>query len=1057
MKKLSRSGLLALVAALVATGVAAVASARTVDDGASVTRFQHIDPESVGFAGWTPAIRNLDRKVTAIVKLSGQSVGEAQAEARKQGKTLSKADKARLREELKGRQNAMVQSLKRKGAEVLFTYQDAYNGVAARISLSQVAELQNAAGVESVHVARTIERDNTQSAQYIGAPDAWGDYDFTGDGVNVAVLDTGVDYTHANFGGPGTKEAFDANDGTVIEPGTFPTAKVVAGFDFVGDDYNASSSDPAVATPQPDPDPLDCHGHGSHVAGSAAGFGVLADGSMFSGPYDGSTHADNDFRIGPGIAPEASVMAYRVFGCAGSSSEDVIVAAINQAVADGADVINMSLGSGFGRTDEPSVEASDTASLAGTVVVAAAGNSGPSAYIVDAPGIASRAISAAALDAVPTFPGAVLSLPTGPITAINANDAELPSGSFPIYVLRNASGGVSLGCDPQEYLDQDVAGKIVVTVRGVCARVARAVFGQQAGAAAVVMINTSSGYPPFEGKITGNPDTGEEFEVTIPFLGVRGVLGPAPTDDGDNLVAADGTSTTLAPTTIVNPGFMGFASFSSGGPRNVDSAPKPDVTAPGVSVVSTGVGTGNDAATISGTSMATPMTAGVAALVTQAHPGWTSEAIKAAIMNTAENSSSLFVGYNSSRGGTGVVQPRRAVDTSVLATTTGGTGSLAYGYEQLSAAYSETLPLTLNNTGASDVTYELAAVFNGNPRGAEVSFSPRSITVPAGGAASVDVTLAFDAADVAALRSVSTFVQGWGGLDTVRGNVTATPTAGGTGLYELKVPFLVAPRGLSSITASEKAPYAKQGGFRTSSTTLTNAGIHAGTADVFAWGISDPDDVGPAGDGVDVRSVGVQVLPGEFLGGAETDRSLQFVINLHQRWSNAAVTEFDIPIDLQNDGRPDYFVIGVDFGAVTAGSFDGRVAAFIFDAAFNLVNAWVAENPMNGSTIILPTLASDIGLVPGENSTKFNYAAAAFGIVPEGPVDVTASASFRVDQPPVSSGDFFELDPGESATLDLAVDKGKNAGTPQLGWLVASIDDGNGAAQADEIPIGQLK
>ncbi len=113
------------------------------------------------------------------------------------------------------------------------------------------------------------------------------------------------------------------------------------------------------------------------------------------------------------------------------------------------------------------------------------------------------------------------------------------------------SGAVSLGCDPAEYVAANVTGKLVVTQRGTCARVARAVYGQKAGAAAVAMIDSSTAYPPFEGTITSNPDTGEVYTVTISFLGLRG-LASNPASDGGRLAAA--TSTTVGPSAqIPNP------------------------------------------------------------------------------------------------------------------------------------------------------------------------------------------------------------------------------------------------------------------------------------------------------------------------------------------------------------------------------------------------------------------------------------------------------------------------------------------------------------------------
>jgi minor extracellular serine protease Vpr len=1043
------------VATLVALAIGVGSAAAEVDEPSAAERFAHISGV-YNYSGFKPASADLDRRQSVIVEVRGEPVA-------KRGK-LSKEEKQRVRQELKNAQQPVKERIAALGGQVLFDYQDAYNGVAARIAAKDLAELASAPNVVAIHTSRVFERDNTAGVQYIEANDAWNDTGFTGEGVKVAVLDTGVDYTHANFGGPGTEEAFDNNDGTVIEPGTFPTAKVVDGTDLVGDNYNASSDDPAESTPQPDPDPLDCNGHGSHVAGTAAGFGVLDDGSMYGGTYDGTTHSDNEFRIGPGVAPEASIIAIRVFGCGGSASEEVIVAALDAAVTMGANVINMSLGSPFGRTDEPSAEASNNAVDAGVVVVASAGNSGAGAYITGSPAAADKALSVAALDASsPTFPGAVIQTTAGPITAINANDAELPSGSFPIYVLRNPDGSVSLGCDKQQYLDQNVAGKIVVTVRGVCARVARPIFGEQAGAAAVVMINTDTNYPPFEGRITSNPDTGEEFTVTIPFLGVRGVLGPAETADGDNLVASDGSSTTLTATTIANPGYQRFAGFTSGGWRNVDSAVKPEITAPGVSVVSTGVGTGNEAATISGTSMAAPMTAGAAALVVDANPAWSAERVKAALVNTANATEAKILGYEPRRGGAGVVDARKAVDSAAWSTTTLGRVALDFGYdESTTAVHAETQQLTLHNGSGSDITYDLAAAFvPATPiGGASMSFSSDPVTVPAGGSATVDVTLTLDASALPGADA-----SNFGALQSVRGAVVATPAASGTGIYTLRTPFAAVPRGLSDITAGPKTPYEKgPKASWTTSVTLTNSGIHSGTADVYAWGISDPDDVTGGEDNMDVRNAGVQILPGDE--GTEDD-FLVFSVGTFGRWSNPSVSELDVAIDTKDGPEPDYFVVGVDLGAVLAGSFNGQYASFIFDAEFNLINAWVAGAPMNGSVALLPTLASDIGLTAGpiprdsDMSHKFRYWVNAFSIVPGGLVDTTDAAEFRLDKPPVSSGDFIEIPAGDSAELALSVEnRGLIAPRPKpkkdapLGWLVVTHDDASGPAQVEEIPIG---
>src|SRR2546423_11626537 len=179
------------------------------------------------------------------------------------------------------------------------------------------------------------------------------------------------------------------------------------------------------------------------------------------------------------------------------------------------------------------------------------------------------------------------------------------------------------------------------------------------------MANTAAGPPPLEGQIASNLDDGVPFTVTIPFLGVSGPFTSA-TSDGARLRAADGQAITITPTLIDNPTFRAFADFTSGGPRTGDSALKPNISAPGVSIRSALVGSGNGGTTLSGTSMAAPHVTGVAALVRQAHPSWKKGLfLTSAIANTGAPSG--VAGFGISRGGSGLVQPLPAPRTQAVA------------------------------------------------------------------------------------------------------------------------------------------------------------------------------------------------------------------------------------------------------------------------------------------------------------------------------------------------------------------------------------------------------
>jgi subtilisin family serine protease len=1012
----------------------------TAAAGGSTSRFQkinvsHIDPQVL------PFLIDKNRQLDLMVELADQPVAAQVGNATDSGTTVTKSQRDTWRSQIKASQTSVVDAVRQHGGRVVSQVQDAYNGVHVHLAAASVAAVAALPGVVGIHLVPTYKPSLTESVPYVGVPQAWSATGQTGAGEKIAVIDTGIDYYHADFGGSGnpadytyglahdtTVPAHNA-DGTTV---AFPSAKIPVGYDFVGDAYDASAPAGSPATiPQPDPNPLDCNSHGTHTASTAAGFGELANGSTYHGPYDPSIYASTDFKIGPGVAPNAQLYIYRVFGCNGSS--DVVTEAINRAVQDGADVISMSLGSDFGTSDTPDAVAAENASRAGVVVVAASGNEGSSAYMTSTPGSSSRTISVAALDSNATFPGATIGIGAG-ISALDANNGPLPvTGKLDVLM---SGGSISLGCVDSDYSGV-AAGDIVVTQRGTCARVARAQFGQAHGAAAVIMVNTSAGLPPFEGPIAG---------VTIPFIGVL-------QSDGAALVGANGTTVTISSAgQLSNPTYQQLASFTSFGPRFGDSALKPDVTAPGVSIVAAGMGTGTDVLVDSGTSMATPHVAGIAALVLAANPHWSVNEVKAAIMSTASDTSAKIVGYDPIGAGSGVVQAQLATTTAALAFTNDHLDSLAFGYKSLNGSFSSTKSFTIENKGFSPISYKLSASFIGSASGAKVKVSPSSITVFGHQSRSVSVTLSMKSSAVKALPAADTFTGvGPGAVLSVEGVVSATPTTSGTGIYPLHVPFLVVPRGDSAVVTGQAAPYHVTSGVANSQVSLKNLGIHSGTADVYSYGIKDTDHTTGISS---IRAVGVQSQPAASCGAGPGDSCLVFAINGWHQWSNAAAAEFDIGIDTNGDGTPDFVVVGADLGAITTGSFDGVEASFTFDASGNLIDAFYADAPMNGSVIELPAIASDMGITSA--APTFSYAITGVDLI-NGTIDsVPGTAPYNAFTPSLSNGQFISLASGASATLPLSANLSLQKTTPSLGWMVVSLDNANGAAQAALIPVGHL-
>jgi subtilisin family serine protease len=194
-------------------------------------------------------------------------------------------------------------------------------------SSSAAATTPEATASDNASIANA-EPKNANSDTLVQSLKTWAQTGKTGKGINIAVVDTGLDYTHADFGGAGTTEAYDTALASKSDPLTDPSLqklidkdKFKGGYDFAGTDYNPDNS--STAKPTPDDNPIDGHGghHGTHVAGTALGYGVTADGKTYKGDYSKLSESElQSMEVGPGSAPEAGVYSLKVFGDNGGTT-----------------------------------------------------------------------------------------------------------------------------------------------------------------------------------------------------------------------------------------------------------------------------------------------------------------------------------------------------------------------------------------------------------------------------------------------------------------------------------------------------------------------------------------------------------------------------------------------------------------------------------------------------------------------------------------------------------------------------------------------------------------
>ncbi len=593
--------------------------------------------------------------------------------------------------------------------EERFTFEALFNGLSIRTSRASANRIANLKGVKAVWPVLRIEApeprqeggaDLVTALAMTGADIAQSQLGYTGAGVRVAVIDTGIDYDHPDLGG-------------CFGPG----CRVVTGWDFVGDAYNADTTSAGYdPVPHPDPDPDDCNGHGTHVSGIVGANGAVK-----------------------GVAPGVTFGAYRVFGCEGDTESDIILAAMERALADGMQVLNMSIGSPREWPQHPEAMAATRLVNAGMVVVASIGNSGASGvYSAGAPGLGEKVIGVASFDNTHVTEATFTISPDD--TSIGyepAAAAPLPptSGTYPMA----RTGTATTTADAcSELLPGSLTDKVALIRRGTCSFHQKSLNAQNAGAVAVVLYNNVAG--PLSASVTGTP------AITIPVVGISDTEGVL--IDGRLAAGPVDMTWTDEKRSVVNPTGNLISWFSSYG-LSPDLALKPDIGAPGGLIYSTFPLEQGGYATLSGTSMSSPHVAGAVALLLQARPETPSQAVRAILQNSADpqlwgEDPSLGVLDNVHRQGAGMLD----IDDAILATTKIEPGALAVGEGE---AGPQTRTLRIENKAADPITYDLSYVNALSTGGviapsflqsdATVAFSAPSVTVPAFGTAFVDATI----------------------------------------------------------------------------------------------------------------------------------------------------------------------------------------------------------------------------------------------------------------------------------------------------------------------------